>query len=92
MFTYPAKITKDIDVYLVSFRDFYGDEPVTQEESYEDALNIASDWLVTEASMAVERHENFRNLLKLQTVKSLSKCLFLLKLSYCFSMKCSNSQ
>lgn len=43
MFTYPAKIAKGEDFYLVSFRDFYGNEPVTQGATYEEALKMASD-------------------------------------------------
>ena len=57
MFTYPAKITKDEDLYLVSFRDFYGDEPVTQGGSYDDAIAMASDWLLTEATIALDDGE-----------------------------------
>lgn len=57
MFTYPAKITKDGDLYLVSFRDFYGDEPVTQGGSYDDAIAMASDWLLTEATIALDDGE-----------------------------------
>ena len=57
MFTYPAKITKDGNFYLVSFRDFYGNDPVTQGASYEEVLKMASDWLVTEASIAIESNE-----------------------------------
>ena len=30
MLSYPAKILKDGDFFLVSFRDFYHEEPVTQ--------------------------------------------------------------
>lgn len=57
MFTYPAKITKDGDIYVVSFRDFYGNEPVTQGASYEEACKMATDWLLTEASIAIESKE-----------------------------------
>lgn len=69
MFTYPAKITKDGDLYLVSFRDFYGDEPVTQGGSYDDAIAMASDWLLTEATIALDDGENCLRLLKLREVK-----------------------
>ena len=54
MFTYPAKITKDGDFYLVAFRDFYGEEPVTQGSTYEEAEEMAADWLVSEALIALE--------------------------------------
>ena len=57
MFTYPAKITKDGDFFLVSFRDFYGNEPVTQGQTYEEALSMASDWLLSEATIALDDKE-----------------------------------
>lgn len=57
MFIYPAKIKSDGDIYVVSFRDFYGDEPVTQGASYEEALEMAADWLLCEASIALEGRE-----------------------------------
>lgn len=57
MFTYPAKITKEEDMYLVSFRDFYGNEPVTQGGSYDDALMMAQDWLLSEATIALDDGE-----------------------------------
>ena len=57
MFTYPAKITKDGDFFLVSFPDFYGNEPVTQGQTYEEALSMASDWLLSEATIALDDKE-----------------------------------
>lgn len=57
MFGYPAKITQDGVFYLVSFRDFYGNEPVTQGSSYDDALAMASDWLLSEATIALDEGE-----------------------------------
>ena len=57
MFTYPAKITKDGDFFLVSFRDFYGNEPVTQGQTYEEVLSMASDWLLSEATIALDDKE-----------------------------------
>ncbi len=42
MLSYPAKILKDGDFFLVSFRDFYHEEPVTQGGTYEEALAMAA--------------------------------------------------
>lgn len=55
--SYPAKISKDGDFFLVSFRDYYGEEPVTQGKTYEEALAMATDWLLSVATIAKEKQE-----------------------------------
>lgn len=57
MTSYPAKISKDGDFFLVSFRDFYGEERVTQGKTYEDALAMATGWLLSVATIAKEKQE-----------------------------------
>lgn len=57
MLSYPAKILKDGDFFLVSFRDFYHEEPVTQGGTYEEALAVAADWLLSVATIAKEKQE-----------------------------------
>ena len=57
MLSYPAKILKDGDFFLVSFRDFYHEEPVTQGGTYEEALAMAADWLLSVATIAKEKQE-----------------------------------
>lgn len=57
MLSYPAKISKDGDFFLVSFRDYYGEEPVTQGKTYEEALAMATDWLLSVATIAKEKQE-----------------------------------
>ena len=57
MLSYPAKISKDGDFFLVSFRDYYGEEPVTQGKTYEEALAMATDWLLSVATTAKEKQE-----------------------------------
>lgn len=53
MFAYPARIIKDGEFYLVSFRDFEGFAPVTQGFSYDEALLMAKDWLLCKAGIAL---------------------------------------
>ena len=55
MLSYPAKISKNGGFFLVSFRDFYGEEPVTQGKTYEEALTMATDWLLSVATIAKEK-------------------------------------
>lgn len=57
MLSYPAKISKEEGFFLVSFRDFYGEEPVTQGKTYEEALAMATDWLLSVATIAKEKQE-----------------------------------
>lgn len=57
MLGYPAKITQDGEFFLVLFRDFYKNGPVTQGFSYEEALSMASDWLLCRATIALESGE-----------------------------------
>lgn len=57
MLSYPAKILKDGDFFLVSFRDYYGEEPVTQGKTYEEALDMAADWLLSAAIIAKDKQE-----------------------------------
>ena len=54
MLSYPAKILKDGDFFLVSFRDFYHEEPVTQGGTYEEALAMAA---LSVATIAKEKQE-----------------------------------
>lgn len=57
MLFYPSKISKSEGFFLVSFRDFYGEEPVTQGKTYEEALAMATDWLLSVATIAKEKQE-----------------------------------
>lgn len=54
MFAYPAKIIQDGECYLVSFRDFEGKNPVVQGFSREKALEMAKDWLLCAAAVALD--------------------------------------
>lgn len=57
MLSYPAKISKNGGFFLVSFRDFYGGVPVAQGKTYEEALAMATDWLLSVATIAKEKQE-----------------------------------
>lgn len=57
MLFYPSKISKIEGFFLISFRDFYGEEPVTQGKTYEEALAMAADWLLSVATIAKEKQE-----------------------------------
>lgn len=57
MLSYPAKISKNEGFFLVSFRDYYGEKPVTQGKTYEEALAMAADWLLSVATIAKEKQE-----------------------------------
>lgn len=57
MLFYPSKISKNEGFFLVSFRDYYGEEPVTQGKTYEEALDMAADWLLSAAIIAKEKQE-----------------------------------
>lgn len=69
MLSYPTEISKDGDLFLVSFRDFYGEEPVTQGKKYEEALAIAADWLLSVATIAKEKQDELQSLLSPKTEK-----------------------
>ena len=69
MLSYPAKILKDGDFFLVSFRDFYHEEPVTQGGTYEEALAMAADWLLSVATIAKEKQDELQSLLSPKTEK-----------------------
>ena len=57
MLSYPTEISKDGDLFLVSFRDFYGEEPVSQGKKYEEAIAMAADWLLSVATIAKEKQD-----------------------------------
>ena len=57
MLSYPTEISKDGDFFLVSLRYFYGEEPVTQGNKYEEALAMAADWLLSVATIAKEKQD-----------------------------------
>ena len=69
MLSYPTEISKDGDFFLVSFRDFYGEEPVTQGKKYEEALAMAADWLLSVATIAKEKQDELQSLLSPKTEK-----------------------
>ena len=69
MLSYPAKILKDGDFFLVSFRDFSHEEPVTQGGKYEEALAMAADWLLSVATIAKEKQDELQSLLSPKTEK-----------------------
>lgn len=60
MLSYLAKISKEEGFFLVSFRDFYGDEPITQSIKYEEALAMAAVWLLSVAILAKEKRRTAR--------------------------------
>ena len=69
MLSYPTKISKDGDFFLVSLRYFYGEEPVTQGKKYEEALAMAADWLLSVATIAKEKQDELQSLLSPKTEK-----------------------
>ena len=69
MLSYPTEISKDGDLFLVSFRDFYHEEPVTQGGTYEEALAMAADWLLSVATIAKEKQDELQSLLSPKTEK-----------------------
>ena len=69
MLSYPTEISKDGDFFLVPFRDFYGEEPVTQGKKYEEALAMAADWLLSVATIAKEKQDELQSLLSPKTEK-----------------------
>ena len=69
MLSYPTEISKDGDFFLVSLRYFYGEEPVTQGKKYEEALAMAADWLLSEATIAKEKQDELQSLLSPKTEK-----------------------
>lgn len=69
MLSYPTEISKDGDFFLVSFRDFYGEEPVTQGKKYEETLAMAADWLLSVATIAKEKQDELQSLLSPKTEK-----------------------
>ncbi|WP_278747804.1 type II toxin-antitoxin system HicB family antitoxin [Parasutterella excrementihominis] len=69
MLSYPTEISKDGDLFLVSFRDFYGEETVTQGKKYEEALAMAADWLLSVATIAKEKQDELQSLLSPKTEK-----------------------
>lgn len=69
MLSYPTEISKDGDFFLVSLRYFYGEEPVTQGKKYEEALAMAADWLLSVATIAKEKQDEFQSLLSPKTEK-----------------------
>lgn len=69
MLSYPTEISKDGDFFLVSLRYFYGEEPVTQGKKYEEALAMATDWLLSVATIAKEKQDELQSLLSPKTEK-----------------------
>lgn len=69
MLSYPMEISKDGDFFLVSLRYFYGEEPVTQDKKYEEALAMAADWLLSVATIAKEKQDELQSLLSPKTEK-----------------------
>lgn len=69
MLSYPTEISKDGDFFLASLRYFYGEEPVTQGKKYEEALAMATDWLLSVATIAKEKQDELQSLLSPKTEK-----------------------